>query len=210
MDLCASPTKVRMHASEVTAHGWHGSGIGIGQSVVYSIALAAQMCSAAAVSSGRAICSSSSLPKPCLSLAFAHIETYAHQLARIANEGSTHEAASSGGVAVALANESRAPSPWPDMVGCDYVNGAAAGVTLGCAHSHIGTHWPGPTRDHKRAHTMHAASHKQHAAAWRSHCMCDQAACRWSPLLCWTLASIFTELHHAEPHAVEPVKGCYF
>jgi hypothetical protein len=81
-----------MHASEVTAHGWHGSGIGIGQSVVYSIALAAQMCSAAAVSSGRAICSSSSLPKPCLSLAFAHIETYAHQLARIANEGSTHEA----------------------------------------------------------------------------------------------------------------------
>jgi hypothetical protein len=56
MGLCASPTKVRMHASEVTTAPQLMGGMvvalhGIGQSVVCSIALAGQTCSAAAVSS---------------------------------------------------------------------------------------------------------------------------------------------------------------
>jgi hypothetical protein len=74
---------------------------------------------------------------------------------------------SSGGVAVALANESRAPSPWPDMVGCDYVNGAAAGVTLGCAHSHIGQDRHATTNVHTpcmQRHTSNMQLHGVHTA----------------------------------------------
>jgi hypothetical protein len=115
------------------------------QSVACSVALVRCMCGAAAISSGHAICSSS-LPEPCLSLAFAHIETCTPACTHRSQAKVACTTRNLGDMAVALANESRTPSPWPDMVGSDHVNGAAAGVTLGCAHSHIGTHWPAPTR----------------------------------------------------------------
>ena len=65
----------RREVTTASHSGGIGIGIGIGQSVVLcSVASVRCMCSAAAVSSGHVICSSS-LPEPCLSLAFAHIET---------------------------------------------------------------------------------------------------------------------------------------